>query len=355
MKKTKAKKTPLQKAIKFLSILIIVLIISVVAIVAGGWTYINSVLGGMNQEQIDESQIGIDEQNEENLKNYRNIALLGVDTRNDNYETYNNRSDCIIIASINERSGDVKLISIYRDTYLQIRENGKDKLDKITHAYAFGGAQNTLHALNTNLGLNIKEYVTVNFDAVIEAVDALGGITINIAKDEINYINDYIDQLNDMFNRGSKHITKTGEQKLDGIQALAYSRIRYTTGGDYKRTERMRTVLEAMVSKAKTLGLGQLVNLVNLLVPKISTNLSTGDIVSLIPTLLKVNFTESLGWPYTTEGITFDRWYGVPTTLESNVIRMHKEIFGNENYTIPEEIKTISDKIVSKTGYKEQK
>ena len=157
MKKTKAKKTPLQKAIKFLSILIIVLIISVIALVAGGWTYINSLIGGMNQEQIDESQIGIDEQNEENLKNYRNIALLGVDTRNDNYETYNNRSDCIIIASINERSGDVKLISVYRDTYLQIRENGKDKLDKVTHAYAFGGAQNTLLALNTNLGLNIKE------------------------------------------------------------------------------------------------------------------------------------------------------------------------------------------------------
>ena len=113
-------------------------------------------------------------------------------------------------------------------------------------------------------------------------------------------------------------------------------------------------VLEAMVSKAKTLGLGQLVNLVNLLIPKISTNLSTGDIISLIPTLLKVNFTESIGWPYTTKGITLDRWYGVPTTLESNVIKFHKEIFGNENYTLPEEIKTISDQIVSKTGYKEK-
>ena len=354
MKKNKTKKTPLQKAIKIISIIIIILVITLVAAFAGGWTYINSLIGGMNQEQIDESQIGIDKETEENLKNYRNIALLGVDTRNDNYETYNNRSDCIIIASINERSGDVKLISVYRDTYLQIKEYGKDKLDKVTHAYSFGGAQNTLLALNTNLDLNIKEYVTVNFDAVIEAVDALGGITINIASDEIQYINDYIKSLNELFKRSSKRITKAGEQNLDGIQALAYSRIRYTTGGDYKRTERMRTVLEAMVSKAKTLGLSQLINLVNLLIPKISTNLSSGDIISLIPTLLKVNFTESIGWPYTTKGITFDRWYGVPTTLESNVIKFHKEIFGNENYTLPEEIKTISDQIVSKTGYKEQ-
>ena len=351
--KKKKEKTLLQKFIKVIFILIIILIVCLIAATAGGWTYINSLISGMHQEQIDESQIGVDKQSEKNLKDYRNIALLGVDTRKDSYETYNNRSDCIMIASINEKSGDVKLISVYRDTYLQIKENGKDKLDKATHAYSFGGAQNALLTLNKNLDLNIKEYVAVNFDAVVEAVDALGGVKINVTKEEIKYINDYIKSLNELFGRSSKNITKAGEQNLDGIQALAYSRIRYTEGGDFKRTERMRDVLEAMASKAKTLGVGQLMNLVNLLVPKISTNLSTGDIVSLIPTLLNGNFTDSMGWPYKTEGITFDLWYGVPVTLESNVIKLHKEVFNDEDYELPESIKNISDEIVSKTGYKE--
>ena len=127
-KNKRKKKTPLQIAIKAIIIILIILIVGLLAIVAGGWTYINSIIGGMKQEQIDESQIGIDQETIENLKNYRNIALLGVDTREDNYEAYNNRSDCIIIASINEKTGEVKLMSVYRDTYLQIRENGEDKL-----------------------------------------------------------------------------------------------------------------------------------------------------------------------------------------------------------------------------------
>ncbi len=353
MSKNKTKKTGIQKAIKIIFIILVIIVIIALAILAGGWTYINSLLGGMNQEQIDQNQIGIDEESLKNLKKYRNIALLGVDTREDNYESYNNRSDCIIIASINEETSEVRLISVYRDTYLQIVENGKKVLDKVTHAYAFGGPQNTLLALNTNLDLNIKEYVTVNFDAVMEAVDAIGGVTINVTKEEIQYINNYIDGLNELLNKSSRHITSAGNQRLDGIQAVAYSRIRYTSGGDYKRTERMRTVLEAMVTKAKTLSLSQLNNLVNLIIPKISTNLSSGDIISLLPTLFKTTFTDSMGWPYDTKGITLDRWYGVPTTLESNVIKLHKEIFGNENYTLPEEIKTISDEIVTKTGYKE--
>ena len=352
-KKAKKQKTAIQKAIKIISILLIILVIALVTIFAGGYTYINSLIGTMNQEQIDESQIGVSSKSEENLKNYRNIALLGVDTRKDNYETYNNRSDCIIIASINEKNGDVRLISVYRDTYLQVKEYGKDKLDKITHAYSFGGAQNTLLALNTNLDLNIKEYVTVNFDAVIEAVDALGGVTINVTNEEIKYINDYIKSLNQLLNRSAKNITKAGQQNLNGIQALAYSRIRYTEGGDYKRTERMRDVLEAMASKAKNLGIGQLINLINLLVPKISTNLSTGDIISLVPTLINGKFTESMGWPYNTKGVTFDLWYGAPVTLESNVMKMHKEIFNDVDYEVPETVKKISNDIISKTGYKE--
>ena len=346
----KKPKTKVQKAIKVILIILITLVVLVAGVFAGGWTYIQSMLGEMKQETIDENAVGIDNETANELKDYKNIALLGIDSRADDYGL-GNRSDCIIIASINEKTNDVKLISVYRDTYLQLVENGTTKLDKVTHAYAFGGAQNTLLALNTNLDLNIKQYLTVNFDTVITAVDAIGGVNIKIENDELKYINEYIDATSASSGITSTHISSAGNQKLDGVQAVAYSRIRYTAGGDYKRTERMRTVVEAMVAKAKTLGATKLISVANTILPHVSTNIASTEIISLIPTLMKVNFTDSMGWPYTTKGKTMDRWYGIPTTLETNVNKLHKEVFGQSNYTLPSTIKSISDQIVKKTGY----
>lgn len=350
-KRNKKKKTGIQKAIKVISIILIVLIVMALAVVAGGWTYFNNMLGEMKKETIDQNSIGIAEQTEKDLSEYRNIALLGIDSRADDYGL-GNRSDCIIIASINKKTNDVKLFSVYRDTYLQLEEKGQTKLDKVTHAYSYGGAQNTLLALNTNLDLNIKEYLTVNFDAVIAAVDAIGGVTINVTSDELKYLNDYIDATAQSSGGSNKKVTSAGKQTLNGVQAVAYSRIRYTAGGDYKRAERMRTVVEAMVSKAKTLGVTKLIDVANKILPRVSTNIEKNEIISLIPNLMKVNFGTSIGWPYETKGITMDRWYGIPVTLESNVIRLHKELFEDEDYVLPNEIKEISDKIVTKTGYK---
>ena len=264
---------------------------------------------------------------------------------------YGNRSDCIIIASINEKTKDIKLISVYRDTYMLLDEKGTERLDKVTHAYSYGGAQNTLKALNTNLDLNITEYVTVNFDAVIAAVNAIGGVSIPIDQNELKYINDYIDATSQSSGVSSKHITKAGTQNLDGVQAVAYSRIRYTAGGDYKRTERMRTVIEAMLKKAKSLSIGQLNKLADTILPRISTNITTGEILGLIPSITSFNVRESLGWPYDTKGITLDRWYGIPITLESNVKKLHVEVFNQPDYEVNSNIKDISDKIVRKTGY----
>lgn len=350
-RKDKKKKTGIQKAIKVISIILIVLIVMACAVVAGGWTYFNNMLGEMKKETIDQNSIGIDEQTEKDLSEYRNIALLGIDSRADDYGL-GNRSDCIIIASINKKTNNVKLFSVYRDTYLQLEEKGQTKLDKVTHAYSYGGAQNTLLALNTNLDLNIKEYLTVNFDAVIAAVDAIGGVTINVTSDELKYLNDYIDATAQSSGGSNKKVTSAGKQTLNGVQAVAYSRIRYTAGGDYKRAERMRTVVEAMVAKAKTLGVTKLIDVANKILPRVSTNIDKNEIISLIPNLMKVNFGTSIGWPYETKGITMDRWYGIPVTLESNVIKLHKELFEDEDYVLPNEIKEISDKIIAKTGYK---
>ncbi len=335
----------------FVKILIVLLII-IIGIVIAGYLFINSKLSMLQTESIDTTAVGIDSEVAESLKGYRNIALLGIDSRADDYSP-GNRSDCIIIASLNEETNAVKLTSVYRDTYVYVEENGSKKLDKITHAYAYGGAQNTLKSLNEALDLNITEYVTVNFDAVIAAVDALGGITLNIDSSELQYINTYIDATSSTSGVSSSHITRTGNQTVDGVQAVAYSRIRYTSGGDYKRTERMRDVLTAMLTKAKTLSLGQLNSFANTILPRISTNITSGEIIGLIPSLASINVSDSQGWPYEVRGITLNAWYGVPVTLESNVIELHKELFGQEDYQVSDTVKEMSDAIINRTGYSE--
>ena len=333
----------------FLRILLVLLI--VLSILAGiACWFVGDKLGKIDKEEIDKTSVGINAETSKQLKEYRNIALLGIDSRADDYGL-GNRSDCIIIASLNQKTDEIKLISVYRDTYVYVTENGTKKLDKITHAYSYGGAQNTLKSLNEALDLNITEFVTVNFDAVIAAVDSLGGVYIDIDSSEVNYITDYIDATSESSGVKSSHITHAGNQKLDGVQAVSYSRVRYTAGGDYKRTERMRTVVEAMLSKAKTLGIGQLNSFADTILPKIRTNISSSEIWGLVPKLASFKVTGSLGWPYETKGITLDRWYGVPVTLQSNVEKLHKEAFGQDDYEASDTVKEMSAAIVKKTGY----
>lgn len=343
-KKPKSKK---RKVLKIILIIVIVLVVIIAAIAAAGFTYVYSLLGKMEQEEIDLNAISIDSSVADELSNYRNIALFGIDSREDDYGR-GNRSDCIIIASINKKTSEVKLVSVYRDTYLLL--TGRS-LDKVTHAYSYGGAELAVSTLNANLDLNIEEYVTVNFDAVVDAVDALGGIRMTITSDEVKYINSYIDENNRVTGHNSSHITTAGTYNLDGVQALAYSRIRYTSGGDYKRTERMRDVLEAMINKAKTLSVSELINVVNIMLPKISTNISSNDIIGLAPTLINLNISESNGWPVETQGSSIGGvYYGVPVNLEENVSQLHEELFGQTDYTCSETVKNISDQIINKTG-----
>lgn len=340
------------KGLKIFLRVLIVIIVIILGIAIAGYSFVHSKLSKMKTEYIDKTAIGISEEAKDSLKGYRNIALLGIDSRADDYGT-GNRSDCIIIASINEKTKEVKLLSVYRDTYVYVTENGNKKLDKITHAYSYGGAQNTLKSLNEALDLNITEYVTVNFDAVIAAVNALNGVEIDITSEELKYINDYIDATSQSSGIKSLHLSKAGRQTVDGVQAVAYSRIRYTAGGDYKRTERMRTVVTAMAKKAKTLSIGQLNKLADEILPRVSKNIENNDIIALIPSALSFDIIESLGWPYNVKGITTTAWYGVPVTLESNVIRLHKELFGQEDYKVSETVKEMNAAIIKKTGYTE--
>lgn len=315
--------------LKVLGILFIIIIVLVLIALGSGYAIITSKLNNMDYINIDESAITVNQDVGEHLDGYRNIALFGVDSRDNSFD--NARSDAIIIVSINEKTNDVKLTSVYRDTYVDIDGHG---LDKITHAYAYGGPELAISTLNKNLDLNITEFVTVNFETVQTVVDALGGIELTITDAEAGQIG---------FSSG-------GTYTLDGEEALAYSRIR-KIDSDYQRTERIRTVLDAVFEKVKTMEISEILNLVDVVLPLISTNISSNQIIAMLPSAPFYNISDSIGWPYDVEGISLDAWYAVPVTLEDNVTELHKELFEENDYTPSSTVQEISDDIVSRTGY----
>ena len=315
--------------LKVLGVLLIIILILLGLALGIGYAFISDKLSNVNFVDIDEANIELNSGVEQELKDYRNIAIFGLDSRDNSFS--NSRSDCIIIVSINKKTNDVKLTSVYRDTYVDIEGHG---LDKITHAYAYGGPELAINTLNKNLDLNITEFVTVNFDTVETIVDSIGGITLTITDSEASQIG---------FSSG-------GTYTLDGKEALAYSRIR-KIDSDYQRTERMRTVLEAVFNKVKKQELSEISNFVDIVLPHISTNMSTNSIISLVPSAVFYKITDSTGWPYDVSGYSSDAWYGVPVTLESNVKEFHQNVFGNSDYTPSDTVEEISDSIIAETGY----
>ena len=316
--------------LKGLGIFLLIILILLGLALGVGYAILTDKLSNMDYVEIDESSIHVNSGVDENLKDYRNIVLLGVDSQDGSFS--NTRSDCIIIVSINKKTNDVNLTSVYRDTYVQIDGHG---LDKITHAYAYGGPELAMSTLNKNLDLNITEFVTVNFETVKTVVDSIGGVTIKVTDAEATQISG---------------LSSGGTYTLNGEQALAYSRIR-KIDSDYQRTERMRTVIEAVFDKVKTLGVSELSNFVDTILPLISTNLSSNEIISMLPSVPFYTIKDSEGWPYEVREISTDAWYGVPVTLEDNVKELHAELFGNDDYTPTETVQEISDDIINDTGY----
>ena len=295
------KKTSVKKII--FRILIIIILVFLLALL-GAYFFVNGKLSKLNHKELDTNQLGIDTSVQDEMKDYRNIAILGVDSRSDTYSS-DYRTDSIMVASINKKTGDIQLFSIYRDTYVQMELNGKTYYDKINHAY-YNGPENTIKTINKNLDLNIDDFALADFNAVRDLVNAVGGIDLDITREELKYINNYILDVNKVTGSKSKNIASAGTQHVDGTQAVAYCRIRYTTGWDFKRTERMRTVLQKTVNKIKNLSLTQLNSLMNEMLPKIETSLSKTEIYTLVPQLLKMNISKSFGWPYQTIGTEFD-------------------------------------------------
>ena len=314
----------------------------VIILLGIGCGLIQNKLNKINYVELNTDELEVSD----SVKGYRNIALLAVDSRNLNSND-GSRSDGIIILSIYEKNKDIKLLSVYRDTYVQIEGHG---LTKITHAYAYGGPTLAIKTLNSNLDLNISEFVAVNFEAVANAIDLIGGIEIEIKQEELEQMNKYIEETAKITGMTANKIPSAGTYNLNGVQAVTYGRIRKTAGGDYKRTERMRTVIMKAFKKAKTMDIGTLNKLIDKTLPQLQTNISSGEILKLASQMPSYNIVDNVGWPYETKGKTLDAWYGVPVTLETNVVKLHQELFEQSDYIVPESIKEISNKIINKTG-----
>lgn len=311
-------------------------------------------LGKINWDDIDVSNIQTNElsvETQEVLKGYKTFAIFGVDNRTiGNYDTGN--SDSVMVCSINNDTKEVKIMSIYRDTYLDV---GGGSFRKCNAAYANGGAEGAIAMINTNLDLNIQEYVAVDFEAVIESVDAVGGVEIDVQPEEVQILNAYVDDNARITKHDSTKISSSGLQTLNGIQALAYCRIRYTAGDDFRRAERQRTVISKLVEKAKKANIMQLNSLVDAIFPKVSTSLSAKDALAMATDLRDYDIVATSGWPIDmrTADLGSKGSVIVPCTLESNVRKSYEFLYDDYTHMPSDDVRKKSETIKSSTGYDE--
>ena len=299
------------------------------------------------------------------MKGYRNIALFGVDSRNKELDK-NTRTDVIMVASINLDTKEVKLVSVYRDTWLNMTN---DKYSKANAAYARGGAEQAIGMLNMNLDLDITDFDTVGFDAVIDVVDAIGGVEIDVTDEEIAHLNSYqISMVGKVVGKNAAGedeyyavegvdyipVKHAGLQTLNGLQATAYSRIRYTSGGDGARTERQRRVLTQIAKKSMTLNPATINKIVDSVFGEIATSLTMPEIVELLSDIASYEIGETAGFPFNDyvkmNGRVGDASVVVPIDLTKNVTLLHEFLFDEGDYTPTDTVKQCSQRIASDTG-----
>lgn len=303
---------------------------------------------------VDAEDVTINQNISGHMEGYRNIALFGVDARNNNLGK-GVRSDTIIIASINENTKEIKLVSVYRDTYLNL---GTDKYNKANTAYSQGGPKQAINMLNMNLDLNITDYVTVGWAAVADTVDALGGIEIEVDSEELKHLNNYQIETSQSLGRSYTKLTQTGLVTLDGIQAVSYCRIRYTAGDDYKRAERQREVIQALADKAQAVALkdpAKLDKIANKVFPQTATSLQLSEILDLLKDIASYEIVDTSGFPVaeyrTTKVLGSKGDCVIPADLETNVTILHEFLFGDPgNYTPSAAVQSYGDVIRADTG-----
>lgn len=296
----------------------------------------------------------IDISQKQKMSGYWTVAVFGVDSRNGDVGKGAN-ADVQIIANVNMGTGDITLTSVYRDTYLNLGKG--DRYSKSNAAYAEGGPEQAVAMLNKNLDLDIENYVTFNWKAVADVIDLLGGVEIDVSKAAFYYMNAYIHETClksgiSAQNPAAMYIKKAGPQHLNGVQAVAYARLRYMDS-DFERTKRQREVISQCLDLAKKTDLATLTKIIDTVLPQVAFNIDTADIIELAKGISRYNIRESVGFPKDLK----DQMMGkkgacvIPATLESNVVWLHSILFADENYTVSDAVKRYSQKISDDSGY----
>lgn len=349
-KKTSAKQRAARekrKVVIFAIELIIILIMIAVL-----YLVLNKAKEGPKITYLEPEKLEIHEEVQENvtMKGYMNIALFGVDAETESQLYKNSRSDSTMIASINMDTGDIKLISVYRDTYLNI---GTDEYRKCNAAYSLGGAEQAVKMLNMNLDLDITDFVTVGYKGLSEVINGLGGIYIDVDSEELKHINNYQIGIAEVLKCDYNKVTETGYQLLDGLQATAYCRIRYTKGDDFKRASRQREVIMAIEEQAKKADAATLVKVFNDVIGDVYTSISSDTILELIGNIANYQIVDQGGFPEesmrTVANVGAKGSSVIPLDLESNVVWLHQFLFDDQNYEVTDSVREYSEKIKSDT------
>lgn len=376
-------------------ILVVVLVVEFILIVGLlGVLYVVDKLSNIKRTPLNEDLIvinpDIDNDTTEKLKGYTNILLLGTDSRDNSTDGLDkvgeNHTDAMLVASINNDSGEVRIISVYRDCLLEMNDIKTDKdfkntvIDKATEAAFKYGIESTITMINRNLDMDIKDYVMVNWAALIDIVDSVGGVDIEITQMEQRWTNRYLVDTSKATGVSYEELdvyddddTKLSDEELsmdsdkmntrrmahmDGIQATAFARVRYGDGkADYGRTERQRKVIEQIVAKAKKFDIGRLNSILTAVTKNLSTSFDINEILNLATSITKYKLTMvDGGFPFTRNDQirSKDGWKFadpvIPVTLESNVVKFHEKLFDSTDYTPSTTVKNISEKIIRLTG-----
>lgn len=348
----KAKK--MRRTRRIIIILIIVLAAAACAATVG-YQYMKGKMNKIHTTELDKSKVKKNEISEETKKVFEGnttIALFGLDNRQTgNYSRGN--SDVIMLLNINNDTKKIQAVSVYRDTYLNI-QGDQNSFHKANAAYAYGGAEQAISMLNKSLDIDIDNYVTFDFKTVADAIDVLGGVDINIeSKEELGYLNMYIDHTNGILKTNAKHVTSTGKQTLSGVQAVAYGRIRYTSGSDFKRAERHRIVLSQLMKKAKKANISELNKIMDVVFPQVETDLSKSKIMDMVEVMIGYDLKDSRGFPFEKASINMHGnigWVDVPCDLETNVKELHEYLYGTKDYQPTSEIESYNQTIIANTG-----
>lgn len=328
----------------------------------------------IQDKEFEDTDLAIDEVVEDKLSGFTNIALFGLDSRTSAFDSAT-RSDSIIIVSIDNETGHMKMVSVYRDTMMKVTDSdGTVRYGKVNSAYNSGGIQEAVATLNTNLDLNITDYVIVNFAGLTEIIDMLGGLDLPITEDERLLINQYCGEM--LVEAGSSEtppvLNQAGDVHLNGLQATAYCRIRKVAyydpvGGihnsDFGRTARQRVVMEKLITKAKNSGLSNLLNLAQQIMNMntadqtfIKTSMSYDEIMDLVPVMIDYNMVGNDGFPYTLDTPNVDgASMVVAKGMAYNVSTLHKFLFGEENYQVSAQVQEINDYLINYTGVQEER